>query len=51
MDYKVPCRVENLKQQQYANENNARYLCFDYRGHGNSSSSFVDCTMHDWMLQ
>jgi len=35
--------------QQFAKENNAGYLCFDYRGHGNSSSSFVDCTMHDWM--
>lgn len=35
--------------QQYANENNAGYLCFNYRGHSNSSSSFVDCTMHDWI--
>ena len=35
--------------QEFANENNAGYLCFDYRGHGNSSSSFVDCTMHDWI--
>lgn len=35
--------------QKYANDKGAGFLCFDYRGHGNSSGNFVDCTMHDWM--
>ena len=36
--------------QQYAvNEKGVGYLCFDYRGHGDSSGNFIECTMHDWM--
>ncbi|KAL9179840.1 hypothetical protein ACHAXT_007810 [Thalassiosira profunda] len=35
--------------QQHAAANGVGCLRFDYRGHGNSSGDFVDCTMHDWM--
>jgi len=35
--------------QRYAKDKGANFLCFDYRGHGNSSGLFVDCTMHDWV--
>lgn len=25
------------------------YVCFDYKGHGESSGKFVDCTMRDFV--
>lgn len=35
--------------QRYCKKNNLSFLCFDYRGHGQSSGQFIDCTMHDWI--
>ncbi len=35
--------------QRYCKKNNVGFLCFDYRGHGQSSGQFIDCTMHDWV--
>mmetsp|Transcript_27882 Transcript_27882/g.55855 ORF Transcript_27882/g.55855 Transcript_27882/m.55855 type:complete len:315 (+) Transcript_27882:162-1106(+) len=35
--------------QRYCYNNDVSFLCFDYRGHGQSSGHFIDCTMHDWV--
>ncbi len=35
--------------QRYCKKNCVSFLCFDYRGHGQSSGQFIDCTMHDWI--
>ena len=35
--------------QSYCKRNYLGYLCFDYRGYGQSSGNFIDCTMHDWI--
>mmetsp|Transcript_21181 Transcript_21181/g.33281 ORF Transcript_21181/g.33281 Transcript_21181/m.33281 type:complete len:318 (-) Transcript_21181:50-1003(-) len=35
--------------QRYCKKNNVSFLCFDYRGHGQSSGHFIDCTMHNWV--
>ncbi len=34
---------------QYCQEKGHSYLCFDYRGHGESDGQFEQCDMHDWM--
>lgn len=33
----------------YCKMNGLGFLCFDYRGQGQSSGLFIDCTMHDWV--
>lgn len=35
--------------QQHCEKIGAGFSCFDYRGHGESSGHFVDCTMHDFV--
>lgn len=35
--------------QQHCEKIGAGFHCFDYRGHGESSGHFVDCTVHDWV--
>jgi pimeloyl-ACP methyl ester carboxylesterase len=35
--------------QIHCTKNGVSFLCFDYRGHGQSSGHFIDCTMHDWV--
>ena len=33
----------------WAEKNNRDFLRFDYRGHGNSSGSFEDTSISDWL--
>ena len=35
--------------QAYAVDRGFGYVCFDYKGHGESSGKFVDCTMRDFV--
>mmetsp|Transcript_18022 Transcript_18022/g.36938 ORF Transcript_18022/g.36938 Transcript_18022/m.36938 type:complete len:315 (-) Transcript_18022:567-1511(-) len=34
---------------QYCQGRCHSYLCFDYRGHGESDGKFEECNIHDWM--
>ena len=35
--------------QAYADDRGVGFVCFDYKGHGESSGKFVDCTMQDFV--
>lgn len=34
---------------EYCLRRSHSYLCFDYRGHGESDGRFEECNIHDWM--